>query len=158
MLFIRKNWNMAVNLLKIGRPMRMQPCKLHPPWQFIFIFCSIIFLNKSIKKFQFTFFVKFFCLFELYVCVCTSRRRCCVCSGVSRRWERSVSVPCSLATAAWRRGGTAHHVETGKAAPCTPPASHDPPPSPWPRHLDHTHTHHIRIFSISRWDILYQLN
>lgn len=80
---------------------------------------------------------------NLEMCVCTSQRRCCACWGVWRRWERWASALCSLVTAAWQRGGTARRAETETAAPCKPPASHGPPPSPWPHRLNHTHTHNI---------------
>lgn len=65
----------------------------------------------------------------------TVQRQCCACSAAWRRWGRWASAPCSLAKAAWPPGGRARRGETTRAAPCTPPASRGPPPSPRPHHL-----------------------
>lgn len=69
----------------------------------------------------------------------TVRRQCCVCWGAWRRWAMWVSGPCSPATAAWLPGGRARHGETTQVAPCTPPASRGPPPSPWHLRLRGVH-------------------
>lgn len=71
----------------------------------------------------------------LMISLVTVQRQCCVCSGAWRRWATWVSGLCSPATAAWLPAGRAHHGETTPVAPCTPPASHGPPPSPQLHHL-----------------------